>query len=106
MYGKATATDLVGPNLGGVEPQEFPGWGKQCEPDWWSLRYGIHLLALWLCVAEGSEEEQWPLPTILSGRKLSLSSHPDATHFSSFLYAPAAFQAATPVLELRESEFE
>ena len=26
--------------------RESPGWGKQCEPGWWSLRYGSHLLAL------------------------------------------------------------
>ena len=26
-----------------------PGQGKQCDPGWWSLRYGTHLLAVWLC---------------------------------------------------------
>ena len=34
------------------------------------------------------------------------SAHPDARHFSSSLYATHAFQAATLVLELRESESE
>ena len=32
------------------------------------------------------------------------SDHLDARHFSSFLYATGAFQAATPLLELRGSE--
>ena len=32
------------------------------------------------------------------------SAHLDDRHFSSFLYATGAFQAATPVLELRGSE--
>ena len=46
------------------------------------------------------------LPTFLSGRKLSPSSHIDARHFSCSLYATGAFQAATPVLELKGSESE
>ena len=58
-----------------------------------------------LC-GEGSEKEQWPLPKVLSGRKLSPSSHPDARHFSSSLYAFSAFQAASLVLDLRGSEYE
>ena len=58
-------------------------------------------VALW---EDGSEKGQWPLPTFLSGRKLSLSSHLDARHFSFSLYAPGTFQAASPVLELRGSE--
>ena len=37
-------------------------------------------------------------------RKLSPSSCLYARHFSSSLYATGAFQAATPVLELRGSE--
>ena len=36
---------------------------------WQKLRGGTHLLALW---EDASEEEQWPLPTLLSGRKLPL----------------------------------
>ena len=55
---------------------------------------------------EGSEKGQWPLPTFLSERKLSPSFHLDARYFSSSPYATGVFQAATPVLELRESEFE
>ena len=34
------------------------------------------------------------------------SAHLDARHFSSFLYATGAFQANTPVLELRECKSE
>ena len=56
-----------------------------------------------LC-GEGSKKVQWLLPAFLSGRKLSLSSCLDARHFSSSLYATGAFQADTPVLELRGSE--
>ena len=52
----------------------------------------------------GSEMGQWPLLAFLSGRKLSPSSCLDARHFSSFLYATSAFQAAILVLELRVSE--
>ena len=53
--------------------------------------------ALW---GKGSEKEQWPLPALLSGRKLTPSSHPDARNFSSSLHAAGAFQAATLLLEL------
>ena len=42
----------------------------------------------------------------LSGKKLSSSPRLDAIHFSFSLYATGAFQAATPVLELRGSESE
>ena len=55
---------------------------------------------------EGSEKGQWPLPTFLTGRKLSPSYHLDARHFSSSLYVTGAFQAAVLVLELRRSEPE
>ena len=60
-------------------------------------------VVLW---GEGSEKGQWPLPAFLSGRKLSPSSHLDATHFSFTPYATGAFQAATLVLEFRGSESE
>ena len=60
-------------------------------------------VALW---GEGSEKGQWPLPVFLSGIKLSPSSRLDARHFSFSLYSTGAFQAATPVLELRGSESE
>ena len=59
------------------------------------------LLALW---GEGSEEEQWSLPSFLSRRKLSSQYCLYARHFSSSLYATGAFQTATLVLELRGSE--
>ena len=55
---------------------------------------------------EGSEKLQWPLPGLLSERKLSPSSHPDARHFISSLYASGIFQSAAPMLELRGSESE
>ena len=57
-------------------------------------------------LGEGSEKRQWPLPAFLSGRKLSPSSRLEVTYFSFSLYATGAFQAATPMLELRVSESE
>ena len=45
-------------------------------------------------VGVGSEMRQWPLPTILSGTKLSTSSYLDSRNFGSFLYATGDFQAA------------
>ena len=42
-------------------------WGKQYEPDWWSL--------LALC-GKASSKEQWPLPALLSERKLPLQFFP------------------------------
>ena len=58
-------------------------------------------VSLW---GEGSEKGQWPLLTFLSGRKLSPSSCLEGRHFSSYLYATGAFQAATSmVLKLRGS---
>ena len=65
--------------------------------------------AFWLCGSAGwvgSENGQWPLPTFLSGRKLSPSSHLQARRFSFSQYATGAFQVATPVLKLRGSESE
>ena len=56
-----------------------------------------------LLLGEGSERD---MLTFLSERKLSSSSRLDARHFSSSPYATGAFQATTPVLELRESESE
>ena len=58
--------------------------------------------SLW---GEGSEKEQWPLPVLLSQRKLlpTLSSCLDARQFSSSLYVSGAFQAAAPVLEPKVS---
>ena len=41
-------------------------------------------VALW---GKGSEKERWLLLAVLSGTKLSPSSHPDAGHFSSSPYA-------------------
>ena len=38
-------------------------------------------------LGEGSEKGQWRLPTFLSGRKLSASSHLDARHFGFSQYA-------------------
>ena len=67
------------------------------------MAQAYRLLAL---LGEGSEKGQWLLPTFLSGRKLSPTSCLDARHFGSFLYVTGVFQAATLVLELRESESE
>ena len=53
---------------------------------------------------EGSEKVQWLLSAVLSRRKLSPSSRPDSTHFSSSPYAAGALQGAAPVLEPRGSE--
>ena len=60
-------------------------------------------MALW---GISSEKGQWLLPAFLSGRKLSPSSRLEVTYFSFSLYATGAFQAATPMLELRVSESE
>ena len=56
-------------------------------------------VALWW---GGLKKGQWPLPAFLSEIKLSSRSHLDARLFSSSPYATGAFQASTPVLELRE----
>ena len=69
------------------------------------LKYGTCLPALWRWV---SEKEQWPLPALLSGIKLP-SPLPLALipkQFNSSPYIHAFFQAAAPVLDLRESESE
>ena len=76
-------------------------WAMLMDSQMWHLPAGS--VALWV---EDSEKGQWPLPTVLSGGKLSLSSHLHARHFSSSLYAAGTFQAATPVLELRGSVSE
>ena len=55
-----------------------------------------------LCGSEGKGSERRQ-KAFLSGRKLSPSSCLDARHSNSSLYATDAFQAATPVLELRRS---
>ena len=57
-------------------------------------------------LGEGSEKGQWPLPTFLSGIKLSSTSCLDARHISSSLCATGTFQAVTVLLELRGSESE
>ena len=75
--------------------------GRVMEFQIWHLLAGS--VALW---KGGSEESQWPLSTFLSGRQLAPTSHLDARHFISSLYATGAFQATTLVLELRGSESE
>ena len=55
---------------------------------------------------KNKEKGKWPLPTFLSGRKLSPSSRLDVRHFSFSLYATGSFQATIPVLELGGSESE
>ena len=65
----------------------------------WCLPAGSVSLRGW-----GSEKEQWPLPALLSGKKLPPSSCLGAIKFSSSPYASGAFSAAASVLELRGSE--
>ena len=104
MYGKTTGSSLCEPeNWVGQSLRESPGWGKQCDPFWWSLRYGALLPALWV---EASKKEQWPLPALLSGRKQSPSSHPNARNSNSYPYVSDAFQAASLTVELRMYESE
>ena len=68
LYGKATVNSLGGPkNWERQSLGDSLDWGKQCELCWWSLRFGACLPALW---RKGSSEKQWPLPILLSGRKL------------------------------------
>ena len=50
-------------------------------------------LALW---GEGSEKGKWPLPTFLSGRKISPGSHLDARLFTFSLCATGAFSGCHP----------
>ena len=55
-------------------------------------------------VRGGSEEKQWPEPTLLSRRKLFLQllSCSQTIHF--LLYVHGTFHAAAPLLDLRVSE--
>ena len=55
---------------------------------------------------KGSKKGQWHLAAFLSRRKLSPISCHDARYFNSSLFDTDAFQAATPLLELRMSESE
>ena len=94
-YSKATENSLGGPKSWVRKGlMESPGQGKQCEPGWWSLRYDICLLTLWLC--RGGLRKG----TMASARKLS---H-DARQFSSSPYVSDVFQSAAPTLELRGSK--
>ena len=56
-----------------------------------------------LC-GEGSEKEQWPLPALLSVRKMPPSCHPYARQLRSSLYVSDTFQSAALALELIGSE--
>ena len=76
-------------------------FAKLMESQIWHLPSGSVALGV-----EGSEKGHWPLPTFVSGKKLLPSFHLDARLFTSSLYACGAFQAATPLLELRGSESE
>ena len=69
------------------------------------LMESASLPALWHCW--GSVQKRDVAPAHISvWKKLFPSSHLDARHFSSSLYVTGAFQAATPVLELRGNESE
>ena len=80
---------MLGKPLWGQVLRGSPGGSKQCEPGWWSFRYGTCLPPLWHSVGRAQEKKkktQWLLPTLPSGRKLHPSSRPAAGHFSSSLY--------------------
>ena len=92
--------------MGGTESQGISRVGQAVlcrlmDSHIWHLPAGS--MAFW---TEGSEKVQRPLLTFLSERQLSTSSHLDARHFNFSLYVIGAFQAATPVLELRGNECE
>ena len=74
---------------------------KHLEKDLWDAVSGIHQgrvssdsrlmeTHIWCLMAgslgEVSGKEQRPLPALLPGRKQPSSSHPDARHFSAFLF--------------------
>ena len=98
---KPPLTAWVGQSL-----RDYPGYGANSvsQGDGVSdMAPPSSFVALW---GKDSEKEQWPLPTFLSGRKLSPSSCPDTRDLCSSLYAIGAFQDVTLVLELRGSESE
>ena len=60
-----------------------------------------HVVMYW----EGSEKDQWPLPALLSRRKLPAPSfHLVAEQFSSSPYVSNGFHSAALALELRGIE--
>ena len=61
-------------------------WARLMESQLWCL---LHSVAL---SGEASEEEQWPLPAVLSWRKPSPSTHPDDKHFTSSPCDTGAFK--------------
>ena len=85
--------------MGGAESQGSPGQNNVSQVD----EVSDMATTCWLCgcLGGGFRKGAWLLPAFLSERKLSPSSCLDAKHFSSFLYATGAFQAAILVLELR-----
>ena len=58
---------------------------------------------LWLRVEEGSERRQWHCLAsgVLSGRKLSPGTHPDARHCTFPPYATGTLLYAAPMLSLK-----
>ena len=91
--------------LGGKEPQGISRAGQTVLSRLMESQIWTSLPALG-SVGEEFRKGQWPVPNFQSGRKLCPSFCFDTRHFSSSLYATVAFQAATLVLELRESESE
>ena len=85
-YRKATVNSC---KLGGTEPQGISRAGQTLLAGLMDIWHSPGFVAL---------------PTFLSGRKLPPGSLADARHFSFSVYATGAFQAATLVLELRQSE--
>ena len=66
-----------------------PGWGKQCQPGWWSLRYGNWLLALCIC---GHRKQTISSAHLSVWEKAVPHSHLDARHFTFFLYSMVPFK--------------
>ena len=101
LYRKATEVAWVGlqDGWGGVSGNHPGGMKSVCQADGDS-----DLLPDCAYSRESSEKEQWPLPTLVSGIKLSPSPPSDARRF---IPAPTlvsgAFQSAVPAVELRGS---
>ena len=67
-----------------------PGWGKQCYPDWWSLRYSIYPLALWLCVGRAQKRDSSLCPPFCLGKSCpsTLALMPDTSFSPCMPLAP------------------
>ena len=101
---KPLKTAWVGPKFGwgrgsGITRVGQTVWGRLMESERWCPPSS----SVALC-GEGSEKEQWPLPALLSVRKMPPSCHPYARQLRSSLYVSDTFQSAALALELIGSE--